>query len=133
MKRVFSLETWFGRIALRIAAALGSATAFLLAIGITLVWLITGPVFHFSNAWQFVINTVTNVFTLLMVFIIQNTQNRDTAALHLKLDELIRAVRGARNDFIDVEERPLTELTELKEEFKVLCEETAEEIIEHRP
>jgi len=100
---------------------LGSHWAFVGAVGVVLVWLVTGPIFHFSNAWQLVINTGTTVVTFLMVFLIQSTQNRDAKALHLKLDELIRSSR-ARNVFADLEDAAEDELTAFQEEFRKLRE-----------
>ena len=82
----------------------------MLAIGIIVVWLVTGPIFGFSDTWQLIINTGTTIVTFLMVFLIQNTQNRDSRALHLKLDELIRAVPGARKEFMEAEEEDLDEI-----------------------
>ena len=101
---------------------LGSAWAFVTAILIILVWAATGPVFHFSDTWQLIINTGTTVVTFLMVFLIQNTQNRDSKAVHLKLDELIRALTGARNDLVDLEELSDGDLEKLEQEFKTLSE-----------
>jgi low affinity Fe/Cu permease len=117
------LEWWFSHAASWMSEACGTPMAFILAIGVILVWGITGPMFHYSDTWQLVINTGTTIVTFLMVFLIQNTQNRDARALHLKLDELIRAVHGARNELIDVEDRQISELNELKETYKELCEE----------
>ncbi len=94
----------FAKFAHRVSAWTGSAYVFAAATLVILVWGISGPLFGFSNTWQLVINTGTTIVTFLMVFLIQNTQNRDAAAMHLKLDELIRAVQGARNQLIDVEE-----------------------------
>jgi low affinity Fe/Cu permease len=91
---------WF---AARTSLVLGSPWAFFLALAIVVVWLLSGPVFHFSDTWQLVINTGTTIVTFLMVFLIQNTQNRDARAVHLKLDELIRATKRARNMFMDLE------------------------------
>ncbi|PYI82144.1 MAG: hypothetical protein DMF05_00440 [Verrucomicrobia bacterium] len=85
-----------------------------------LVWLITGPTFHFSDTWQLIINTATTVVTFLMVFLIQNTQNRDAKAMHLKLDELIRAVKGARNQLVDLENLSDEDLKKLEEQFRRL-------------
>ena len=82
------------------------------------VWLITGPTFHFSDTWQLIINTATTIITFLMVFLIQNTQNRDAKAVHLKLDELIRAIKDARNELVDLEDLSDEELKKLEEQFR---------------
>ena len=100
---------------------LGSHWAFVGAVAIILLWLVTGPIFKFSDAWQLVINTGTTVVTFLMVFLIQSTQNRDAKALHLKLDELIRSSR-ARNVFAGLEDAAEDELVAFKEEFRKLRE-----------
>jgi low affinity Fe/Cu permease len=97
---------------------LGSAWAFVGAVLVVLVWVLTGPTFHFSDTWQLVINTATTVITFLMVFLIQNTQNRDTKAIHLKLDEMIRALKGARNQLLDLENLSDEELKKLEEQFQ---------------
>ncbi|HVZ85818.1 MAG TPA: low affinity iron permease family protein [Polyangia bacterium] len=115
----------FRIFATRTADRLGSHWAFVLAVGVIAGWLISGPVFHFSNAWQLVINTATTVITFLMVFLIQTTQNRDAKAIHLKLDELIRSSR-ARNVFADLEDATEAELAEFKEEFRKLREKHVE-------
>jgi low affinity Fe/Cu permease len=99
---------------------LGSAWAFCGAVLVILVWIITGPTFHFSDTWQLIINTATTVVTFLMVFLIQNTQNRDAKAMHLKLDELIRAVKGARNQLVDLENLSDEDLKKLEEQFQRL-------------
>ena len=96
---------------------LGSAWAFCAAILIIVVWALTGPTFHFSDTWQLIINTGTTIVTFLMVFLIQNTQNRDAKAVHLKLDELIRALKGARNKLVDLEELSDDELNNLEQQF----------------
>jgi low affinity Fe/Cu permease len=98
--------------------ALGSAWAFAGAVFVILVWVLTGPMFHFSDTWQLVINTATTIVTFLMVFLIQNTQNRDAKAVHLKLDELIRALKDARNELVDLENLSDEELEKLEEQFK---------------
>ena len=98
--------------------ALGSAWAFAGAALVILVWVLTGPMFHFSDTWQLVINTATTIVTFLMVFLIQNTQNRDAKAVHLKLDELIRALTNARNELVDLENLSDEELTKLEKQFK---------------
>jgi low affinity Fe/Cu permease len=108
---------WF---AARTSLVLGSPWAFFLALAIVVVWLLSGPVFHFSDTWQLVINTGTTIVTFLMVFLIQNTQNRDAKALHLKLDELIRATRTARNELIELENMSDPELAKLEAEFQGL-------------
>src|SRR6266567_8682780 len=95
----------------------GSTPAFVIAAAIILVWIITGPLFHFSDTWQLVINTGTTIVTFLMVFLIQNTQNRDAKAMHLKIDELIRAIQGARNRLVDLEKLSDDELKRLEEQF----------------
>lgn len=96
---------------------LGSAWAFAAAAFVILVWLVTGPTFHFSDTWQLIINTATTIITFLMVFLIQNTQNRDAKAMHLKLDELIRALKGARDQLVDLEDLSDQELKKLEEQF----------------
>ena len=97
---------------------LGSAWAFSGAVLVILVWILTGPTFHFSDTWQLIINTATTVITFLMVFLIQNTQNRDAKAMHLKLDELIRALKGARNQLVDLEDLSDEELKKLEKQFQ---------------
>ena len=108
----------FRVFAQRSAAALGSAWAFTGAVLVILIWLLTGPIFHFSDTWQLIINTATTIITFLMVFLIQNTQNRDAKAMHLKLDELIRALRTARNELVDIEDLSDEELQKLQEQFR---------------
>ncbi len=100
----------------------GSSSAFVAICVITFVWLVTGLIFHWSDTWQLVINTVTNIVSMLMVFVIQNTQNRESLALQLKIDELLRAVRGAQNTFINLEELSEVDLDDLKEKSAALAE-----------
>jgi low affinity Fe/Cu permease len=100
------------------SAVLGSAWAFIAALLIIAIWGLTGPMFHFSDTWQLIINTGTTIVTFLMVFLIQNTQNRDAKAVHLKLDELIRAVQGARNHLVDLEKLSDDEMKKLEQEFE---------------
>ena len=108
----------FRIFARRSAVMLGSAWAFTGAVLVIGVWLITGPTFHFSDTWQLIINTATTIITFLMVFLIQNTQNRDAKAVHLKLDELIRAIKNARNELVDLEDLSDEELKKLEEQFR---------------
>ena len=108
---------FFRKFAHKTSAGVGSPWAFLTAVAVIVVWAATGPIFHFSDTWQLVINTGTTIVTFLMVFLIQNTQNRDAVSLHLKLDELIRALKGARNKLIDLDELSDEELEELRQEF----------------
>lgn len=107
----------FRRISARVSTLAGSAGTFLLATSIVVVWALTGPLFDFSNTWQLVINTGTTIVTFLMVFLIQNTQNRDSKAMQLKLDELIRS-SGARSSFLDIEDLTDEDLAVLDQEFK---------------
>ena len=111
----------FERFAAAATRFTGSVPAFTVALGIILVWAITGPVFHFSNTWQLVINTGTTIVTFLMVFVIQHAQNKDMRALHLKLNELIAAVEGASNRLIDVEDLTEVELDHLYRRFRQLA------------
>src|SRR5436190_1222275 len=107
----------FRHFARKASEVLGSAWAFIGALVIIGVWGLTGPLFHFSDTWQLIINTGTTIVTFLMVFLIQNTQNRDAKAMHLKLDELIRAIKGARNRLVDLEKLSDDELKKLEEQF----------------
>ena len=104
------------------SATLGSAWAFIIAMLIIVLWAITGPTFHFSDTWQLIINTGTTIVTFLMVFLIQNTQNRDAKAVHLKLDELIRDLEGARDNLVDLEKMSDDELKKLEKQFTELRE-----------
>jgi low affinity Fe/Cu permease len=108
----------FRKFAFAVSAAVGSSRAFLIAIGLIVLWAATGPVFHYSDSWQLVINTGTTIITFLMVFLIQNTQNRDARAIHLKLDELLKAAKGARNKLVGLEELSDEELDRLQKEFE---------------
>jgi low affinity Fe/Cu permease len=113
-------DGWFRRFSCRVSDAVGSYWAFIAALGVVLAWAVTGPLFRFSDSWQLVINTGTTIVTFLMVFLIQATQNRDGKALQLKLDELIRAQRSARNVFADLEHASEAELKRFEEEFRSL-------------
>ena len=118
----------FARAASHIAEVLGSAWAFLVAALVILTWAVTGPLFGFSDTWQLVINTGTTIVTFLMVFVIQNTQNRDSKATQLKLDELLRAVDDARMTFIGAEDEDEEELNQQKEEFEAEKADEAEQV-----
>jgi low affinity Fe/Cu permease len=108
----------FRIFAKRSSIVLGSAWAFASAVLVIAIWGLTGPTFHYSNTWQLIINTGTTIVTFLMVFLIQNTQNRDAKAAHLKLDELIRALKGARNELIELEKLADEDLTRLEKQFE---------------
>jgi low affinity Fe/Cu permease len=120
-----AMRDLFREFAHRVSAAVGSPWAFLIAAAVTIAWAISGPFFGFSDTWQLVINTGTTVVTFLVVFIIQNTQNRDATAIHLKLDELIRAIRGARTNLIELEKLSDGDLQSLQQEFHRLHEHFA--------
>jgi len=115
-------DKWFANMAQSAAKAAGSSPAFLAICLITLPWVVTGPVFHWSDTWQLIINTLTNIVSMLMVFLIQNTQNRESAALQLKVEELLRAVRGAQDSFINLEALNQEDLEGLKEKYARLAE-----------
>src|SRR5829696_732799 len=114
---------WFNQFAHRASTFAGHYVAFLAALAIIVVWAVTGPVFGFSETWQLVINTGTTIVTFLMVFLIQNTQNRDALAMHLKLDELIRSTEEANNELMNAEDETDRELAALKEKYLQLREE----------
>ena len=116
------MNQWFARLAGKAAEWSGSSWAFVVALALILVWVVSGPLFRFSDTWQLVINTGTTIVTFLMVFLIQNTQNRDTKALHLKLDELLRAIPEARErQFVDLEDRDEDQLREERERLFSEC------------
>ena len=115
--RKHNMTDSFHDFARRLSEGVGSPWAFTLALMVVMVWLAGGPTFQYSDTWQLVINTATTIVTFLMVFLIQNTQNRDAKAIHLKLDELIRGAKGARNKLIDLEEMSEAELDELQQQF----------------
>jgi low affinity Fe/Cu permease len=113
----------FRRIASRTSHSVGSPWAFIVAVAVVAIWATTGPLFHYSDTWQLVINTSTTIVTFLMVFLIQNTQNRDSHAIHLKLDELIRSHDAARNRLMGLEALGDREIAALQDEFDVLATE----------
>ena len=112
----------FRKVAQSTSHFMGTSKAFIGALAVIIIWGITGPLFHFSDTWQLVINTSTTIVTFLMVFLIQNTQNRDTAALHLKLDEVIHALKGARNTIMAAEQLSDDELEAARLELLAMCE-----------
>jgi low affinity Fe/Cu permease len=114
-------QSFFARAARAGAEAVGHPLAFLISVTAVAAWAIAGPFVGFSDTWQLAINTTTTIITFLMVFLIQNTQNRDATAMHLKLDELIRSTEGARNVALDMEELPEQELRELRDRYQALA------------
>ena len=121
-------DSLFTRFAKWTSHAAGHPATFVTAVLIILVWAVTGPIFEFSDTWQLVINTGTTIITFLMVFLIQNTQNRDSAAMQLKLDELIRAINGAHNGLLDLEELSDEELDKIKSRYEELARQAREEL-----
>lgn len=122
-----SWQTRFGQFAATIAKHAGSPVVFAIAVGSVLGWAATGPFFGYSEGWQLIINTGTTICTFLMVFVIQNSQNRDGLAVQIKLDEIIRAVRGAKNKLIDLEDLSQEELEALRLEFARMGEQAREQ------
>jgi low affinity Fe/Cu permease len=120
------MDAWFRKFAQTTAEMVGRSHAFMLAALVVVIWAFTGPLFHFSDTWQLVINTGTTIITFLMVFLIQNTQNRDSHAVHLKLDELIRANKHARNALLGLETMGDAELAQLQTEFETLRDKVAQ-------
>ena len=120
--------SWYSRMARRTAQQTGRPRTFALAVGVIAAWIITGPLFKFSDTWQLVINTGTTIITFLMVFLIQNTQNRDTEAMQVKLDELIRATKGAHNALLDLEELEAEELDVFRSRYHALAKSARVEL-----
>ena len=121
--RTSTVSLWFSRFTSRTAHWVGHPLMFIAAVVVLVAWAISGPFFHFSDTWQLIINTGTTIITFLVVFLIQNTQNRDAKALHLKLDELIRSHSPAHNDMIDIEKLSDEELDELEKRYAAIFEE----------
>ena len=115
------MDHLFTRIAARLSTAVGQPLAFVLALGALILWAASGPMFGFSDTWQLIVNTTTTIITFLMVFLIQNAQNRDAAAMQAKLDELIRAVSDARNRYIGIEHLTERELEKIRSDIEQEC------------
>lgn len=121
-------QHWFKSFAKWTAHFTGHPFAFVVAVAVIVIWAVTGPLFGFSDTWQLVINTGTTIVTFLMVFLIQNTQNRDTGAIQTKLDELIRAIEGAHNGLLDLEELDEEEIEHIRRDYRKLAEEARKAI-----
>jgi low affinity Fe/Cu permease len=121
-------SSFFNRLAKWTARAAGKPITFTLALGIVIAWVATGPIFGFSDTWQLVINTGTTIITFLMVFLMQNTQYRDSEAIQIKLDELIRVIEGAHNALLELEELDQTELDSIKGEYRKLAEKARKDL-----
>ena len=119
-------QSWFSRFAKVTSRAAGRPSAFLLAVLVVVAWLVTGPLFGFSDTWQLVINTGTTIVTFLMVFLIQNTQYRDAEAVQVKLDELLRSTKGAHNALLDLEELEQLELDRIRDDYAKLAKRARE-------
>ena len=126
--RPYKSRSWFTRCAKATSRATGHTTAFILAVSVVLVWLLTGPIFGWSDTWQLVINTGTTIVTFLMVFLIQSTQNRDAEAVQVKLDELLRVTVGAHNALLDLEELEEHELDSIRASYGRLAEQARAEL-----
>jgi low affinity Fe/Cu permease len=118
--RIFSMDEMFRKFACRSSEAVGSPISFIIAVIVVIGWAVTGPLYNYSDTWQLVINTGTTIITFLMVFLIQNTQNRDTKLIQIKIDELIRAQHTARNQLLDLENLTDDELARLRKDFERL-------------
>ncbi len=129
---VRAMQQFFRRLAQATAQAVGTPWTFLVAVLVVVLWGVSGPAFHFSDTWQLVINTGTTIITFLMVFLIQNTQNRDAKVMQLKLDELIRATHTARNRLLDMEAMSDEDLAALQKEFKALHQRAGQTLDERR-
>ena len=116
-------KSWFSRFAKWTARATGRPVTFIVAVAVIIIWAITGPIFGFSDTWQLIINTGTTIITFLMVFLIQSTQNRDTEAMQVKLDELIHVMNGAQNALLDLEELEEEELDHIRAGYQKIAEQ----------
>jgi low affinity Fe/Cu permease len=126
-------NAWYTRFAKWAATISGRPATFILALALIIVWVVTGPIFHFNDTWQLAINTATTILTFLMVFLIQNTQNRDTQAIQIKLDELIRSTQGAHNALLDLEELEDEQLHGFVKRYEMLAEEARSALERGRP
>lgn len=122
-------KTWYANFTKKFAKLTGKSITFVFSILLIVVWLISGPFFGFSDTWQLVINTSTTIITFIMVFLIQNTQNRDTEAIQVKLDELIRATKGAHNALLDLEELEEDQIDLFREKYESLATKAREQLI----
>jgi len=127
-KKKSGLSQFLERFSRAVTEATGTSTAFILALLVIVVWVVTGPLFHFSDTWQLVINTGTTIVTFLMVFLIQRSQNKDALAIHLKLNEIVAALEGASNRLIDVEDLTEDEIKTLHKHYQRLVEMAKEDI-----
>src|SRR2546425_5646132 len=114
--------SWMERLAHWTTAWVGCSWAFLVALVMTLLWMVSGPLFHFSDTWQLVMNTITSIMTFLMVFLLQRSQNKDSLAMQIKLNEILGAIRGASNLLINVEDLPEEQIRALHDRYQKLCE-----------
>ena len=121
-------NTWYANFTKKFAKITGKSMTFMLSIMLIIVWLITGPLFQFSDTWQLVINTATTIITFIMVFLIQNTQNRDTEAIQVKLDELIRVTKGAHNALLDLEELDEEQIDRFRSHYEMLAKQARERL-----
>ena len=131
MKKKITMKNVFSKFASKVSAIAGNPFTFLFAISVIILWALSGKLFNYSDTWQLVINTTTTVITFLMVFLIQNTQNRDSKALHLKLDELLKAIHGARNSMVNIEELSEEELEVLHQDSKLFQSKYADQLKKH--
>ena len=122
------MQTVFRKFSQKTSEWMGSSWAFIVAVAVILLWGVTGPIFHYSDSWQLIINTSTTIITFLMVFLIQNTQNRDTEAIQVKLDELIRATQGAHNALLDLEELEEEKLDAFRAKYQMLAGQARAEL-----
>lgn len=126
-------KSWFSRAASATARGAGRPATFAAAVGIILVWAVSGPLFGFSDTWQLVVNTGTTIITFLMVFLIQHTQNKDSEAVQVKLDELIRATKGAHNALLDLEELEVEDIDKLRADYEHLAKRARQALARRKP